>query len=248
MLSVVLEKGQLLNEKLEIIADKLELLAAEFRKSIEDSSFKDEIFQANNSEVAGVYEIVCGETGEKYVGSTCNLKNRMAVHFSKLKLSQHPNFRMQELYDRYGKGAFSWSLLEEIEDREERFDVEQRYIDSGAYTINHLPSSRGGRIQPHTEATKKKMAEAKLGENHPMFKGYYVVPWGTFTSPVHAAAENPGAYISSASIATYCKNPDTVISRQSYGCSHYLRTDNDEAAIGMTWGEIGFGFEPIKGQ
>lgn len=56
---------------------------------------------------------------------------------------------------------------------------------------------------PHSDETKAKMSMAKIGENHPKFKGYYVTPAGRFTSQMAAGVANNMTH---SCIANRCKN------------------------------------------
>lgn len=54
-----------------------------------------------------------------------------------------------------------------------------------------------------TESTRLKMRDAKIGENHPKFTGWYLTPMGVFDSS-SAAAEANGTYINS--VSRNCKS------------------------------------------
>lgn len=220
---------------------RLESVTRDLEATVKNSAFRNEF----DDDVAGVYELVCTETGEKYVGSTKGLKPRLSAHFSQLKRKVHPNARLQSLYDEYGRESFAWYLLEAIDDKDTRLDVEQAYIDSGEYDLNHSPSARGGHFALHNEEAKRKMSLAKTGENHPQFKGYFVTPWGKFTSANQAAKASPNGGVSSPTLNLWCTNPEGVVTRAVYGHSKYLLEQEDETAIGKTYGELGFGFEPV---
>jgi hypothetical protein len=97
----------------------------------------------------------------------------------------------------------------------------------------------------HTEESRKKMSEAqkgkRVGEKHPKFKGYYVTPFGTFSSSIdEQIKENNISYVA---IIRWCKtNNDTIITKMSYAKSRYLRENFDESIIGKTYKELGFSF------
>lgn len=63
---------------------------------------------------SGVYKIVCNQTGEFYIGSTCYLKKRKSEHFTALAKGQHYNRYLQECYNNNGVGAFSFQVLEAL--------------------------------------------------------------------------------------------------------------------------------------
>lgn len=120
-----------------------------------------------------------------------------------------------------------------------------RWADWHTQANNRRPPKVGAERAPVAEETKERMSLAKKGENHPKFTGFFITPWGQFPSAYEAANSKPGASMSSASIAVYCANPDTEITRKAYVRSSYLQEQGDEGVIGRTWGDIGFGFEPV---
>jgi len=80
------------------------------------------------------------------------------------------------------------------------------------------------------------------GESAPTFKGYYITPWGEFTS-LHDAANASGEVIHFSTIDRYCKrNNKLIIRASSVSRSTYL-TKQD---IGKTYAELGFGFREVN--
>ena len=114
----------------------------------------------------------------------------------------------------------------------------------------------------HSEETKQRMRDSKKGENHPMygkslpektkrklsdstkgeknyrFKGYYITPWGQFSSRRSCTTE----LCSYDSVVRWCKNSHKTVSRQSLIQSQYLNSLS-ESPLGKTFKELGFGFE-----
>lgn len=60
----------------------------------------------------GIYQIICLETGEHYIGTSCRLHSRRNGHFSKLKRGHHANKRLQHLHDTYGKKSLLFQVIE----------------------------------------------------------------------------------------------------------------------------------------
>ena len=89
-----------------------------------------------------------------------------------------------------------------------------------------------------------KIMKEKSGINYPKFKGYFVTPFGKFSS-YKEACDTIGITVSS--LYNYCiVSNDKVISAKSYGQSKFIRNHLDkEQAIGKTYKEIGFGFEYV---
>jgi hypothetical protein len=95
----------------------------------------------------------------------------------------------------------------------------------------------------YSEESLKKMSEAKKGEKNNLFKGYYVTPFGKFTSSIdQQIKENT---IGCKAFRRWCKYNDTIISKESYNQSKYLQENFDESIIGKTYKDIGFGFDPV---
>ena len=63
---------------------------------------------------SGIYKIVNIINGKFYIGSTKNIKERCAKHFSRLKNNSHHSVKFQNDYDIYGRDAFVCEVIEEI--------------------------------------------------------------------------------------------------------------------------------------
>lgn len=64
---------------------------------------------------AGVYLISNNVNGKCYVGSTIHLDQRRREHFSKLANNKHINAHLQNAYNKYGREAFDFEVLETID-------------------------------------------------------------------------------------------------------------------------------------
>lgn len=60
------------------------------------------------------YRILNEVTGKSYVGRTINAKTRKVHHFSHLKRQVHHSTKLQHSYNKHGKQAFRWEVLEQI--------------------------------------------------------------------------------------------------------------------------------------
>jgi hypothetical protein len=113
-----------------------------------------------------------------------------------------------------------------------------------------MSEARKGKKHPfygkhHSEKSRKKISEAikgkYVGEKHPRFKGYYVTPFGIFTSSIDKQIKENN--INRVTIRKWCKtNNNTIISKISYRKSKYLKENFDESIIGNTFADIGFSF------
>ena len=61
---------------------------------------------------SGIYMILNIVNNKYYIGSTSNLPIRKSNHFTKLKQNKHVNQHLQYSYNKYGKDAFSFIILE----------------------------------------------------------------------------------------------------------------------------------------
>lgn len=78
---------------------------------------------------AGIYEIRCIVSGRRYIGSSCNIKNRWKGHRSALKRGKHHSKQLQNAWDKYGKSAFEFNIIAACDDVEILHLVEQQYLD-----------------------------------------------------------------------------------------------------------------------
>jgi group I intron endonuclease len=197
--------------------------------------------EAITNDNAGIYALICTETGQRYVGCSADIRQRINVHFSDMKRSKHHSRLVQELYDTHGRSAFTWEVLEVIEDDEQRHAIEKEYIRSGMFDLNLLSSPIHER--PRCLHRRKPMRDYS-GEKSTRFLGFYHVPWGRYATSRQAAHESKGL-ISHLTVQKNCRNPDKIISKQAFGASAYLQSFGP-SVIGKSWRELGFWFEPKK--
>lgn len=63
----------------------------------------------------GIYAITCTANGKIYIGQTRgHIKRRVGQHFTHLKGNYHSSPAFQNSYNKYGKAAFEYELIEEI--------------------------------------------------------------------------------------------------------------------------------------
>jgi group I intron endonuclease len=92
----------------------------------------------------GVYIIRNTINGKLYVGSSNNLKYRIARHLYMLKSSTHYNRHLQAAFDKYGQDAFQFQIVEEC-------SIEEQIAREEYYTQLHkaLDPSFGYNLAPH---------------------------------------------------------------------------------------------------
>mgnify|MGYP001592243962 CR=1 FL=1 len=84
--------------------------------------------------IQAIYTITNIITNKIYVGSAIFLQSRWRQHKSDLNLNKHGNPLLQHAWNKYGKTAFEFKILERVEDKTKLIEREQ-------YWINKLNSS-----------------------------------------------------------------------------------------------------------
>ncbi|MBC8445803.1 MAG: GIY-YIG nuclease family protein [Chloroflexi bacterium] len=141
----------------------------------------------------GIYEIVNWQDGKasSYVGSSVDIGKRWSKHVWALRNERHYNSHLQAAWDKYGEGAFSFCVLEQVADTENLLEREQYFLDRAfevgdTYNVaccaevsmrghKHTDEHKrkisaalvGKKHSPVSEETKRKLSEANKGENHP---------------------------------------------------------------------------------
>ena len=92
----------------------------------------------------------------------------------------------------------------------------------------------------HSAETKQKMSLSRTGERNPKFKGYYITPWGEF-STLRQAKENCPVRIRADSISVYCKHNQIIITKSHIARSEFFTQDD----FGQSFENIGFSFKWI---
>lgn len=64
---------------------------------------------------SGVYKIYNSVSGKTYIGSSENLNRRLKDHKSYLRINKHQNKHLQSAYNKYGKDAFEFTIIEYCE-------------------------------------------------------------------------------------------------------------------------------------
>lgn len=89
---------------------------------------------------AGVYKITCTSNDKFYIGSAVNLRNRRAVHHTLAQKKKHHNRHLQNVWNKYGAGAFRFEVLL-ICSAKDAVMYEQRAIDTLKPTLNLSPTA-----------------------------------------------------------------------------------------------------------
>ena len=114
----------------------------------------------------GVYQIKINN--KIYVGSTVQgFSTRWGNHISALSRGKHKNLRLQRLYNKYGKEAFFFTVLEVVNNPEECVLCEQKWIDLLMPEYNMCPVARSSYGIIRSAETRERMSKAMTGIKHP---------------------------------------------------------------------------------
>jgi len=128
----------------------------------------------------GIYEIVNLHDGKAtaYVGSAANIRRRWKEHRTALRHGWHFNVHLQHAWDRYGKEAFEWGVIEEVHDVANLIEREQFWLDkyfempdsvyniardATAPMLGRVPWNKGKHL---SKETRRKLSEACSGWTH----------------------------------------------------------------------------------
>ena len=79
--------------------------------------------------ISGVYKITNTITGDFYIGSSNDVKKRLAVHKCKSRWNDNPNSPLYLDMRKYGIENFVFEILEEVEP-EKLKEAEQKFIET----------------------------------------------------------------------------------------------------------------------
>ncbi len=127
------------------------------------STFYHVQYPSSIPQASGVYRIICTPTSKFYIGSAVNLWKRWKDHRHALNKGNHPNRKLQHAWNKYGKKAFTFEILEIVLIPELLTAREQHYFDTlkpfGKRGFNLVPvagSNFGMRHSPESIARMSK--------------------------------------------------------------------------------------------
>ncbi len=120
----------------------------------------------------GIYRIINQTTGKSYVGQSVNIRKRKIQHFSNLKCGKHENDYLQKSFNKYGREAFDFEVLEDtknltqdtINNREQYWIKYYKSFNEG-YNLTKGGDGTQGRIFSQEERRKRSIKMTGKG-NH----------------------------------------------------------------------------------
>jgi len=132
----------------------------------------------------GIYEIVNKKNGNKYVGSSIDVKRRWRAHKSEFKRGVHFNGHLQNAWNKYGEKSFMFKVLVYTNPKES-LRLENLLLDTRNYEYNIATDAVASFLgMTHSKETKKKMSLAHTGQGNPMYgmSGKLNPMWGRHRS------------------------------------------------------------------
>lgn len=124
--------------------------------------------------ITGIYKIENLKNHKVYIGQSNNVKRRFIAHKNLLEKNKHQNFYLQSAWNKYGKNAFSFEIIEECVDRSELNQRETYWFNyycellgkTNVYNLGHT----GNAHNTSDELRKKQSEYRKTHPNNGTFK------------------------------------------------------------------------------
>ena len=107
----------------------------------------------NNMKISGVYKITNTITGDSYIGSSKDVKQRWASHKCQSIWNECPNNPMYLDMKKYGVDKFVFEILEEVEP-EHLKETEQKFIETLKPTYNSI-RAKGLDVEKYKKTQKE---------------------------------------------------------------------------------------------
>ena len=123
------------------------------------------------NKIIGVYKITNTVTGDFYIGSSKNVKQRWAVHKCQSKWNEQPNNPIYQDMKKYGVDKFVFEMLAEVE-IDKLKETEQQFIETLKPTYNSY-NAKGLNIERRKETHKKAQKKYEKTEKRKKAKKEY---------------------------------------------------------------------------
>ena len=118
--------------------------------------------------ICGIYKITNTITGDFYIGSSKNVKQRWRDHKKPSTWNDNPNNPMYVDMRKYGVDKFVFEILAEVEEDKLK-ETEQKFIETLQPTYNSC-NAKGLNIERHKESQKKYQKSDKYKKANKKYK------------------------------------------------------------------------------
>ena len=112
--------------------------------------------------ISGVYKITNTITGDFYIGSSKNVKLRLACHKCPYTWNEHPNIQLYQDIQKYGVDKFDFEVIAETEPKKLK-EVEQQFIEKLKPIYNNR-NANGWDFERYKETKKEYQKSDKYKE------------------------------------------------------------------------------------
>ena len=114
--------------------------------------------------ISGIYKITNTITGDFYIGSSKNVKERWISHKCKSTWKNYPNNPLYQDMKKYGVDSFAFEILEVVEAKKLK-ETEQQFIETLKPTYNNI-NAKGLDIERRKESHRKANKEYNKTERY----------------------------------------------------------------------------------
>ena len=120
------------------------------------------------AKISGIYKITNTVTGDFYIGSSKDVKERCAAHKRKSVWKRCPNKQLYKDFQKYGLDKFEFQVIAEVEPNKLK-EVEQQFIEKLHPAYNNYYAN-GRDIEKKKEANKKYQQSDKFKETQKKYQ------------------------------------------------------------------------------
>jgi len=114
--------------------------------------------------VSGIYKITNTMNGHFYIGSSTNVHRRKQRHFKYLKIGCHENRHLQNAYNKYGEGAFTFEIVTTVAKdhllQEEQSLLDQHFGQPYFYNICNIAGSPSAPNRKKSITHRKRLSDS----------------------------------------------------------------------------------------
>lgn len=129
-----------------------------------------------------IYKIETLNNHKYYIGSTINFKKRKTEHLKSLKSNKHHSKYLQRVYNKYGENNLIFSIVEEIQDKNNLIIREQYWLDfykpfgkNGYNSCKIANSMLGFKHSNKTKELLSKVQSSKISQYS--IEGNFIKEW-----------------------------------------------------------------------
>lgn len=115
---------------------------------------------------SGVYVITNAIDGKRYIGSSVDLQLRKRTHWRRLRKGNHHSNPLQNAWNKYGEEAFTFDVLQIVDDAAQLLGLEQYYLNLCQPEYNTCPVARSCLGRKLTEEHRRKIGDGNRGKVH----------------------------------------------------------------------------------